>query len=408
MKTAVLGAGIVILANIASSAADNKSNEVRDPFQAMKPAASSLIDKDFEKEMRGNKPSRKKIKSKLSDLTKRITRAQGSCKQQLGSEFSYRTAFLNYKYFNRRKADATALDLIDRAKLKPIDREIFVNLCKYWPLIKFYSLNATTSPMDPRIPAVTIAAESRFRADEKPGNKEGGMDVGLAQINSNYGESFQEIYGDNIYWIDGRDFECIPNNILLGVLIIADRCKAAKVTSFDKSKPIDLLRAYDGYVMGAVRKLSSVWEHHLNFATCTRFVKLLPYVDAATKEGRLIDTAARGEASSPIEQALMRIPSTHAKYVLECLSQGIEPNLEGYPNLKRIKNDFCVKYYVDYSEGGAYKESDAERIAMKRMNWIKRNIVGKDIDLYNYYIFKNGILVTVEGYRMYFEVLDKE
>jgi hypothetical protein len=409
VKTAVLGACIVVLANIPSSAADKKANETGDRFQTMKPASSCVImDGDFEKLLEGNKPKRTSIKKSLSDLAKKIKQTQESCKQQLGAEFSYRTAFLNYKYFNHRKANGIALDLIDRAKIKPVDREIFVNLCKYWPLIKFYSLNATAGPMDPRIPAVTIAAESRFRADEKSGNKEGGMDVGLAQINSNYGESFQELYGNNVYWIDGRDFECIPNNILLGVLIIADRCKAAKVTSFDKSKPIDLLRAYDGYVMGAVRKLSSVWAHHLNFATCTRFVKLLPYVDAAAKEGRLIDVKAMKETMSTMEQALTRMPSMHAKYLLECLSQGVEPNLEGYPNLKLVKNDLCTKYYIDYSEGGRCQESDAEIIAMKRMNWIKRNIDGREIDIYNYYIFKNGILVTVEGCRMYFEVLDKE
>ena len=410
IRTAALCTGIIIAghsigdsANSACLSRVNKKEKIE--FESLKlPSEHSscvIKDKSIEKY---SKFAQLSETANLKELVNKIKNAQMLFStQNLNSEFDYRTAFLTFREFDYEKARDNADKLVKLGRMDAKYSEMFVNMCRYWPLIKFYSQNALPHPIDPRIAALTIATESRFSAEDKTKNKEGHYDVGLSQINTRWKDFFQDAYSSNPYWIDGRDFTYPSNNMLLGIIIIGERCSMAGIRgSFTECSASDLLRAYHGYASGIVN-FENVGEHLVHFTNCVKFLRLLSYADKLTENGALIKQGS----NKKFDEIVKQIPSQHSRYLLQCVANNVRPDTRKYPYIKSQEVCGSKEYYIDFSEQGEYSGRDASKISRKRLNWIKRNVPGKEFSKDSYFINEKEIILRVSGSNMYVTPVSK-
>ena len=235
-------------------------------------------------------------KPDIRQLSDRVRELQGCIKgMKLPAKFDYITAKDTWQNFDYEKAYRISTRLVELGKLNIDDKELFVQACRYWPLIKYYSENLDRSRVDPKLSLLVAILESELVEETMSNNREGYHDTGLFQINSHWGHVFQKAYGGSVHWTHGRDFTYTPNNILVGLHYIRDHLAAIKCSSknLEDMYPVEIFKLYNGYTSGKPR-LKRPDGRHVRIAQYLEKMMFLPFVDAVSADGKLVKERARG------------------------------------------------------------------------------------------------------------------
>lgn len=210
----------------------------------------------------------------------------------LPAKFDYTTALYNWRYFDGKKAGKIADKLIKQKKMRLIDRQFFIDACKAWPFVKFYSKKCSEEHylLDDETAYVFFTTENRF------GNERGKCgEIGPAQLMPGTIKKGIKTWRKSPYWVDGENCSNYINNLLGGMrhMIECEKQIGCK-KNLESMTNHELKKIYSVYVSGDVDyDNSKYWIE--NIAGSIKFLKYLPAIDSATANGNLINKKGRNK-----------------------------------------------------------------------------------------------------------------
>jgi len=208
--------------------------------------------------------------------------------EKLPAKMNYTDSIYTIKYFDQKKAEKKAYELIKSSKIAEADKDFFVNGCRYWPFIKFYS---DKKGIDNRLAYLTFFTESAGFTKTTGSCGE----IGIAQIMPNVGIKYQCSWKKDECWIEGESFKNPVNNIIGGVKhLIACQEIAKCKKSLREMEAMEILAVYSTYVSGKPYFDSGnqyKWPSY--FADNIEYFYLLGYIDQCSADGKMINKEGR-------------------------------------------------------------------------------------------------------------------
>lgn len=199
--------------------------------------------------------------------------------KKLSEEYNYYDALYNYKYFDAKKASQTAENFSKEKKIRGIDKKLFIDACRKWPFIKFYSKHCSKKiyPLDEHLSYLIFSTENKFED-----NQGACGEIGTAQLMPSTAKIGIKAWKKSPYWIEGQGIENPINNMIGGIQHIISCCKYAgcrkKVINMTEE---DLKAIYTCYVSGKDRyEDTNYWIR--NISENIKYFYLLPYIEEAT------------------------------------------------------------------------------------------------------------------------------
>ena len=220
------------------------------------------------------------IKKKIDQKSKYITK--------LSNEIDYFDSVYTIKYFDPKRAERKAYQLVKSSSIAEADKRRFANSCRYWPSIKFLS---EVNHLDPYLVYLILYTESpNFIASTGSCGE-----IGIAQIMPKTGKKHQKEWRKSKYWISGESFRNPVNNLIGGISHI----KAGMDTigckkNLEEMSAQEVLAVYSFYTTGKPSfDLTTKYSWPDNISNNIRALYLIPYLDKASLYDKMINKEGR-------------------------------------------------------------------------------------------------------------------